>query len=88
MECGVRHLKLITTFTNILVKTESNAYFYSTHDYGLNTSRETRDQQIVRNKQIENTVSAQLTQVLSCRLREGYTIKNVNYIPSMCSSIL
>ncbi|CAG2179287.1 unnamed protein product, partial [Oppiella nova] len=59
-----------------------NAYFDSTPDYWLNSNRETRDQHIVRNKQIENTVSAHLTQVLSCRLREGYTIKSVNYTPN------
>ncbi|XP_054162649.1 KICSTOR complex protein SZT2-like [Oppia nitens] len=59
-----------------------NPYFYSILDFGLNSNRQTRDQQIVRNKQIENTVSAQLTQVVSSRLREGYTIKSVNYNPS------
>lgn len=80
-------IKCVSFWVIYWIESKSNAYFYSTHDYGLNSSRETRDQQIVRNKQIENTVSAQLTQVLSCRLREGYTIKSVNYIPSMYSTI-
>jgi len=37
-----------------------------------------KDLQPVRNKQIESSVATSFTNLLSCRLREGFTIKSVN----------
>ncbi|KAI1306514.1 KICSTOR complex protein SZT2 [Halotydeus destructor] len=59
----------------------SNPYFYSSNDSKGRFATETsvaKDQQPVRNKQIESSVAVSFTRVLSCRLREGYTIKSVN----------
>lgn len=40
-----------------------------------------KDQHMIRKRQFENTINASLAQVLTYRLREGFTIKRVNFKP-------
>ncbi|XP_059469171.1 KICSTOR complex protein SZT2-like [Neocloeon triangulifer] len=48
-------------------------------------SNEIKDRMLIRKKQVEDTLNARLTDVLSCRLREGYIIKSLS--PKDSSSI-
>ena len=66
-----------------------NPYFYSVADQVNrfpNDYDHKKDQEMVRHRLHSRTrVKLSFTSVLSCRLREGYTIKNVNiYPPSEC----
>ncbi|RWS27289.1 protein SZT2-like protein, partial [Leptotrombidium deliense] len=38
-----------------------------------------KDQQLIRHKQFQSEICAKFTDLLSCRLREGYTIKEVKF---------
>ncbi|OTF76547.1 hypothetical protein BLA29_002022, partial [Euroglyphus maynei] len=68
-----------STTTNIWVI--DNPYFYSNNDDDDNVVRcLKKDQQLLRRKQLENQINADFTQILSYRLREGFTIKRVNLI--------
>ena len=42
-----------------------------------------KDQHMIRKRQLENSINASLAQVLSYRLREGFSIKRVNLKPSL-----
>lgn len=56
-----------------------NPYFYSDFE---NFSIQKKDQQLLRRKQLESQINANFKQILSNRLREGFTIKKVNLIKS------
>ena len=60
----------------------SNPYFYSANDQVNrfpSDYEQKKDQQMVKNKLTKSRVANSFTSVLSCRLREGYTVKTVNY---------
>ena len=61
----------------------SNFNSKNNQKYPYVSTKTTPDQQIVRTKQMECNISSPLSQILSCRLREGYTIKSVNFYKSM-----
>ena len=68
-----------TTSTNIWVI--NNPYFYSNQDDDQDNNvfrNQKKDQQLLRRKQLENQINANFSQILSYRLREGFTIKRVN----------
>lgn len=63
----------------------SNPYFYSANDQVNRFPSDydqKKDQQMVKNKLTKSRVANSFTSVLSCRLREGYTVKSVNIYPS------
>lgn len=63
----------------------SNPYFYSANDQVNRFPSDfdqKKDQQMVKNKLTKSRVANSFTSVLSCRLREGYTVKHVNIYPS------
>ena len=64
--------------TNIWVI--DNPYFYSNQDDDIIVRCQKKDQQLLRRKQLENQINAHFAQILSYRLREGFTIKRVNLI--------
>lgn len=75
----------ILTLNNIFSYLFRNSNFNSKNNqkYLYVSTKTTPDQQIVRTKQMECNISSPLSQILSCRLREGYTIKSVNFYKSM-----
>ena len=63
----------------------SNPYFYSASDQVNRFPCENgqkKDQQIVKTKLTKSRVANSFTSVLSCRLREGSTIRSVSIYPS------
>lgn len=59
-----------------------NPYFYSNKDEEM-IRIEKKDQQLLRRKQLEIQFNAGFVQILSFRLREGFTVKRVNLMQSI-----
>ena len=60
----------------------NNPYFFHNQDLKTRFSFEPSDLDLIRVKQSKNTIQTKFTNMLSCRLREGFTIKTVNLAKS------
>lgn len=58
-----------------------NPYFYSTND-DYDSIFDKKDQLMIRKRQNESMLTASLAQILTYRLREGFTIKRVHFRPN------
>lgn len=63
-----------------------NPYFYSATDqlnrFATDCEAQKKDQKLTKTRFTKSRVANSFTSVLSCRLREGYTIKSVNIFPT------